>query len=243
MFAISLLVTGAVFTLHMERINIADIIISGNSTITTKTLKEFAQEKISKNYLFVFPKSSIFLYPRKDMQASLLKKFNAIKKVDISFESLRSIFINIEERKPYALYCGEYGSVGDCYFLDEEGFVFTKAPDFSGNVFLKYYGKKISVGERFMPARGFQEINFFISSLSDIGLNAATFSIVDGNDYEIGLEKGGKILFGQKQNLSNIFNNIQSVFDSDEFNKDNLSNLDYADFRFGNKVYFKFLLQ
>ena len=38
----------------------------------------------------------------------------------------------------------------------------------------------------------------------------------------------------------NFFDNIQSVFDSGEFDEGNLSNLDYADFRFGNKVYFKF---
>lgn len=263
-FFVLLLIIGIVFGLRMERISIMDITIEGNSAISTKSIKNFVEEKISGNYAFVFPKSSILLYPRKNLQAAIFDSFKQIKDVNISFESLQSISINVEERKPYALYCGEYveqqieinideeveeaveivlEADNGCYFLDEDGFIFTKAPDFSGNVFLRYFGSlssKVSVGQWFMQKGDFHEINFFLSSLSETGLNPIIFSIVNEDDFEIVLESGGKILFGRKQNLSDIFDNIQSVFSSKEFDKNDLSILDYADFRFGNKVYFKF---
>ena len=145
--AILLIVTGIVFGLRSERINIADINIKGNSALATKVLTGFTEDIISGNFAFVFPKSSIFLYPREDLQASLLNSFKEIKEVDVSFDSLQSISVNIEERKPYALYCGEYFAhdtdqtlivseevasstsenmstivveEGSCYFLDED---------------------------------------------------------------------------------------------------------------------------
>ncbi len=268
-----LIVVGIVFALRAERINIVDINIKGNSAVATKAIKRFAEDKISGNYVYVFPKSSILLYPREYLQATLLENFKEIRDVNVSSESLQSISINIKERKPYALYCGEYveqqteyilnieivvassspeispkqttlePKESVCYFLDENSLIFTKAPDFSGNVFFRYYKHLVGedlIGQQFMPANDFKEMNFFLASLIEIGLKPIVFNVIDENDFEVKLESGGKILFGKKQSLSSIFDNIQSVFESEEFDKDNLSILDYADFRFGNKVYFKF---
>lgn len=244
LFILLFILVGAIFILRVKQINISDIRIKGNSTISKQTLKEFVQEKIFGNYIFVFPKSNIFLYPKKDLQISLLENFKEIKETEVSFENFQSISIKIEERKPYALYCGDYVSTTtSCYFLDEDGLIFTKAPDFSGNVFLRYFGvldKEDLIGGQFMPSKDFKEINFFLTSLSKINIVPIAFSVLDENDFEVHLENGGKILFGRAQNLSDVYENIQSVFDSEDFNKDNLPNLDYADFRFGNKVYFKF---
>lgn len=242
--ALLLITTGIMFSLRAKRINIADINIKGNSAVATNTIRQFVENKISGNYAFVFPKSSIFLYPRKNLQATLLESFKEIKNANVSFESLQSISIDIEERRPYALYCGgQVSTTTDCYFLDDNGFVFTKAPSFSGNVFFRYFGDlddDIKIGQQFMKEEDFHEINFFLTSLSETGLDPVTFRIVNKDDFEIGLKNGGRILFGQNQNLSNIYENIQSVFYSEDLNKSNISNLDYADFRFGNKVYFKF---
>lgn len=238
---ILLIATGIVFGLRMEKINISNIDIKGNSAIASKLLKNFVEEKISGNYFFVLPKSSILLYPKKELERTLTDNFKKIKNAKVSFESLKSISVYVEDREPYALYCKErLATSTDCYFLDEKGFLFDKAPEFSLNVYLKYFGPEKKIGEQFMDPLDFKEINFFISSLKRLGLNPTMFSIEDENDFEITLKDGGRVIFGQKQNLSSIFENIQSVFESEKFSKESVSNLDYADFRFGNKVYFKF---
>lgn len=244
LFILLFILVGAIFGLRVKQINISDIRIKGNSTVSKQILKEFIKEKISGNYIYIFPKSNIFLYPKKDLQISLLENFKEIKETKVLFENLQSISIKIEERKPYALYCGDYVSTTtDCYFLDEDGLIFTKAPDFSGNVFLRYFGvlnRDDLIGSQFMPTKDFKKINFFLSSLFKINIVPIAFSVLDENDFEVHLEEGGKILFWRAQNLSDVYENIQSVFDSEDFDEDNLPNLDYADFRFGNKVYFKF---
>lgn len=241
------LFVGLVYVSALEEFNISDIIVDGNSAIAEKSIKGFIEEKISGKFIFLFPKSNIMLYPRKNIEAALLEGYKGIKEINISVEDLQSISVIVDERKPFALWCDKGVVDADneesCYFLDEDGFIFTKAPNFSGNVYFRYFSILSTdepVGEQFMEKEEFQEMTFFLSSLVDIGLTPVALDEIDDADYEIQLQERGKILFGQKQNLSFVIDNIQSVFESDEFNEDNLSNLDYADFRFGNKVYFKF---
>ena len=249
-FGVVTLFVGLVYVSGLEQFNISDISVSGNSAIAEKSIKEFIGEKISGKIMFLFPKSNILLYPRKDIQAALLQAFEGIKEINISVEDLQSISVTIDERKPFALWCDkeaiDEGNEESCYFLDEDGFIFAKAPSFSGNVYFRYFSVLSEgepnefIGQQFMEKDEFQRVTFFLSSLVDIGLTPVGLDEVDDVDYEMHLQEGGKILFGQKQNLSFVLNNIQSVFDSEEFDQSNLSNLDYADFRFGNKVYFKF---
>ena len=267
-FAIIAIITGAVFILRIENIKIANILIDGNFAVSDKSIRMLAQERISGDYLFLFPKSSILLYPRRNIEAAILNTFKGIKDADIEARDLRTIFIKIEERKPYALWCGikiqsiidekqneeqteeekdEEKKLADkCYFLDESGFIFSEAPEFSGNAYFRYYGqlsgeeKNTQIGRQFMSKEDFDKIIFFLSSLEEIGFKLTHFGLIDKDDFEIKLESGGRIFFGKKQNLSYIFDNIKSVFESKEFSEKDISKLDYADFRFGNRVYFKF---
>lgn len=241
------LFVGLVYVSELEEFKISDITVNGNQSVSEKSIKKFIEEKISGNYIFLFPKSNILLYPRRSTEAALLEAFKGIKKIRISVEDLQSISVTMDERKPFALWCDKESVDEDnedsCYFLDEDGFIFTKAPTFSGNVYFRYFSVLPDgdpVGQQFMSKDEFQRMIFFLSSISEIGLTPVGLDEVDDEDYEMHLEEGGKIIFGQNQNLSFVFDNIQSVFESDEFDEEDLPNLDYADFRFGNKVYFKF---
>ncbi|MFQ5661686.1 MAG: cell division protein FtsQ/DivIB [Candidatus Paceibacteria bacterium] len=237
------LFVGLVYVAGLEEFNISEITVEGNSAIAERSIKEIIEDKISGKLLFLFPKSNILLYPREDTEAAVLEAYKGIKEIKISVEDLQSISVTVDERKPFALWCDKEATEEEsCYFLDEDGYIFTKAPSFSGSVYFRYFSvlSEEPVGQQFMESPEFQNMTFFLSSLSDIGLTPILLNEVDDADYEMHLEEGGKILFGQDQSLSFVFDNIQSVFDSEEFEKSDLSELDYADFRFGNKVYFKF---
>lgn len=265
-------IAGLAYSSHLEKINIKSVYINGNSTIVKEELVSFVEEKISRNYLLVLSKSNILIYPRRNIETTLFDSFKKIKEIDIDFKNLQAITLNIIEREPYALWCSEVERVllaeqeereeakvasdspkeetkeeesEECYFIDDSGIIFTKAPDFSGNVFFKYYGAllpeyKDILGARFLSGEKFKEIVFLLESMKDIGIQPISFKIEKENDFEILLEDGGKILFNRKQDILYILSNIQSVFESEEFNENERTNLDYADFRFGNKVYFKF---
>jgi cell division septal protein FtsQ len=252
LFSLSAIVGSLAFISRDQSLKISYIDINGNSVVTNNDLLSLVNNKLSGKYLYLFPKSNIILYPRKDIEASVLHSFNRIDDADIRFENLKSISLSVHEREPYALWCEEKidadkDVAGRCYFLDKSGYIFTLAPDFTGNVYFRFYGLIDSsesgegpVGKSFLEEGEFQRINRFLSLLQSIDINTIILVLNNENDFELHLEKGGMILFRRDQDLSHIFDNIQSVFESEEFRLKNLDELDYADFRFGNKVYFKF---
>jgi hypothetical protein len=202
--------------------------------------------------LYLFPKSNSILYPRKDIETSVVQAFKRIDKADIRFENLRAISLTVHEREQYALWCRKEGiesedRAEECYFLDQGGFIFAEAPDFTGNVYFRFYGKldnaapvSSPVGAAYLEEAEFYDMTFFLDSLRNIGLKPVSISLNGEGDFETRLESGGIILFSRDRRLAEIFDNIESVFESEEFNRENLEELDYADFRFGNKTYFKF---
>jgi len=247
--AIFLLVSA--FLLQLDEVTITQVIVNGNSVVTEEALRRVIYGELEGKYAFIFPKGSIFLYPRKSIEASVLDAFTRIQKADISFEDFQSIALVVEEREPFALWCGavyEDLSVREtCYFLDDSGFMYTQAPHFTGNTFFRFYGALINplaggdpVGETFLSREEFRKINFFIDAIKEINLQPAALYIRDENDFELYLEDESKILFGRTQNLSRTLENIQSFFESAEYAKHEEETLEYADFRFGNKVYYQF---
>src|SRR3990172_9903911 len=68
-----------------------------------------------------------------DLLAELTEEFKRIKKISLDKKYFGVIAVKIEERSNAVLFCEKE----DCAYVDENGFVFEKAPYFSGAVFLK----------------------------------------------------------------------------------------------------------
>lgn len=250
-FVIAIFFVTFSFVLQIDEITINKIKAEGNVVVTNEELQAFVSKKLEGKYFFLFPKTSIFLYPRKNIEVSVLDAFKRIYFVKVSFEDFQTINLIVKEREPYALWCGKMNTKEEqCYFLDKQGFIYTEAPNFTGNTFLRYYGTSTPVsykfvntggpvGNRFLLEEEFQKFNFFIKTLQNIGLELNSFIVQDKDDITISLKGEERILFGRTQNLSVVLDNVQSFFESDEYIK-NEAGLLYADFRFGNKVYYRF---
>ena len=61
----------------ISAIQIANIKVSGNSSVSEDEIKNLMTEESSKKYLLLFSKNSLFLYPRKQIEAKIL---NDLKK-------------------------------------------------------------------------------------------------------------------------------------------------------------------
>ncbi len=229
---------------------ISNIAVSGASTVSALELEAFVAQGLSGNHLFLFPKSHDLFYPKETIETNILRDFPRIVEARFRLESLDRVHLTVKEREPVALYCGEAQAQpqnGSCYFLDGEGFIFGKAPDFSGNIFLRFFGGREAtstpmVGSRLLTADEFKRLRVFILSLEDILEESdmpEAASINDEGDVAILLLSGGKILTTRTQNFVGVQQNLASVLSSDEFQKKNLATLEYLDLRFGNKIYFK----
>ena len=159
----------------------------------------------------------------------------------------------MRERTPFVLWCSENAEIKDaetpCYFVEREGLIFLKAPDFSSEVYLRFTGQASStrgIGGRFFSPERFREFSFFLQSLRDLGLSPQVVSLKEGaagvSDYSIKLASGALLLISGRINLEQTLADITAFFTDPEIATTSsrfLDRADYIDFRFENKVYYK----
>ena len=239
---------GTGYLSEREEVTVREIVIRGNSVVSEEELRGAVSAALEGTYLFLFPKRNVLWYPRGGVEAAALSAFPRLKTADVVTDDLQKIVLTVEERVPQGLWCGdEYKSPsgGDrCYFLDDEGFIYADAPEFSGNVFFRYFGTLPMgdpvIGQQFLEPQEFERLAFFRNALREVRIETEALSLVDDIDIELYLESGGKVVFDRDQSLSEVLDTIQAVFSSEAFKRQDLLSLDYVDLRFGNKVFYKF---
>jgi len=128
--------------------------------------------------------------------------------------------------------------------MDQNGTVFAKAPQFSGDAYLKYYGKihvDDPVGVEYMGSQDFVQISEFVRSLDMLSLHPQYLVAQDNNEYALVVGRGTKIYFDTHDSLSKTVDNLDVLLKSPVFatsSRDALP-IDYLDLRFGNKLFYK----
>ncbi|TSD03362.1 MAG: Uncharacterized protein Athens071416_43 [Parcubacteria group bacterium Athens0714_16] len=249
-----ILFVASIFVSKISSINIVNIVVKNEgSVVTEKEILGVANNNIVGKYLSLYPKTNIFIYGKEKIKTNIYEKFKRIKNVDIERIGFNGINITIKERSPAGLWCGKkINTEEQCYFLDEDGFIYTEAPTFSGSVFFRNYGNitgKEQIGSNFLNSEKFKGISFFVKSIKDANVNPISFFANDSGDYEIYLGDNsknynfydGKIIFNSDDNLGEIFNNLMTILNERTLVKglsDNVQ-LDYIDLRFGKKVFYR----
>lgn len=217
---------------HIEDINISNIDIHGNDIVSVEELNLIAESEIGGNYLYLFSKSNILLFSEKGITNSIFESYKRIKKVEVGRKNMTTIYIAVEERFPHALWCEE-----ECYFLDDLGYIFAKAPEFSGNVFFKYNIQIDTdpIGTQLLDVREFAEVELLVRSLKNLELDPIGLSLIDDIDFEIFMTDGSKLIFSRDQDFAEVYDNLDSILSEVD------GDLEYIDLRFGSKIYYRYV--
>jgi len=235
------------------------IVVSGNSIIDTKEIEQSINEKLSGRYLHLFSRSNFLIYPHNKIYNSLLTSFPRIEKLSIQRDGLNTITVVINERAGSYLYCGlnlpeKKEDIGEnCYFVNNDGLIFDKAPYFSGDVYFKYYLKidgdsNNPLGTQMISSDRFHELVRFMDGVSNLGFKPSYIVVSDDGLHSLYLKSIGnnpnpKILFKADNNLLTILDNFSTAMREKEFANEINSKYDtlsYIDLRFKNKVLYKF---
>lgn len=249
-FIFVLLISLLSYLLKLQKITIDTITVQGNSAIIGEEIISLINQELQGEYYWIFPKKNIFIFPKNSIKDKILDTWKRAHTVDIERDSLTSLKIVIIEKKAKSLWCDgqliNNSNEDQCYFIDETGYVFSKAPAFSDNVYFRYYGNiptSDPIGQKYLPTSNFQILSNFIQDLEKLEIRPSKLLPKAGGEYELYLEDGSRILFYSRDNYSRTLGNLETLFDSDVYKKDikkSISPVDYIDVRFGNKVSYKF---
>jgi hypothetical protein len=243
-------ISGTFFTLRLDNLQITRI----NSNVSySNEIANKVNEIISDNYLYLFPKSNIWLYPKSDIKKELLNSFNTIDNLSISANGLSGLDIKINEREPIALACDGFTNESenhDCYFIDKNGLVYSKTANFSDGTFFKYYLSTNSIsdliGKNLIDNQEkFIEINNFIESIKKSGIKLTGLLFGDDGQYEMYAknydESDMVIYFNDRISLDKIASNLIAFIEDSKVKKNGNNgkiNFESINLRFGNNIYY-----
>lgn len=260
LFALLVIFAFLVYISRIPSLNIEKVEIVGNKIIDTEMLKTATEKEIAGNYLWLFPKTNILIYPQNNIKEELSSQFKRLRDITFSVKEGKILEVSVTERMALYTWCGVTlpesnggnASESKCYFLDDSGYIFDEAPYFSGEVYFKFYGldtlnKDNPPGSYFM-GENFGKIITFKKTLEQIGLKPVVFYLTGDGDAKIFLSKGTssmgpEIIFKANSDFQKISENLQTALTTEPLQtnfKKKYSSLEYIDLRFGNKVYYKF---
>lgn len=256
----ALILGGTSWLFHLQSLTINTVRVSGNVVVTQKAIVDAANAILSGNFLWLFPKDNVLIYPKHALANALLSDFPRLMDVTVSTQFPHSVQIAVEERQTSALWCGtsiadpSTATTTDCYTMDPDGYVFAPVTGAVATSTVMYYGalhaadgatSTEAVGSYFLTPDTYHVLRTFISSLAQDGMPGRVVTEGSHDDWALALESGGEVRFNTTVDLDQTLRDIMYAVNAKEQQYGSsifTSSLQYIDARFAdtNKVYFKF---
>src|SRR3989344_2019457 len=238
---------------RQERFLVAEVMVLGEDVIDKEEIRGVAERLLRGYYFWIVPRANSFVYPRRTIERGLVEEFPRLKSADLDLSEPNTLYITVDERLPFALYCANASNfvntslsaqADKCYFLDEEGFIFALAPFFSGVTYFIYATEnqiENPIGKRFVMAEEFKLLTKFIENLEALNIRSLALEFGD-DEYNLFLSGGGQIKWRRGGDLTVIHSNLEAFLsdDSIQVQSNFLDKILYLDLRTENKVFYKF---
>jgi hypothetical protein len=255
---IALLFWGAVKVVSFPTLQIKGVVVEGTKILMEEAVAQKVEAELSGNYYWFFPKKNIFLYPKEKMKADIFSSFPAVETVAISVNSSRKLVISIKERVPFALWCGlekrgtDILEVPECFYVDKTGYIFAHSPSFSGDIYFTLYGfeslnpNKPPLGQSVVTVNVFEKVLQIRDFLTESNISTDTIYFGENNYAEFNT-KSFNVKWNTDEDVNTLISNMRSLFNSPSwkngtfiFDSEKKSEpIEYLDFRFGNKIFYK----
>ncbi|OHA84101.1 MAG: hypothetical protein A2937_02815 [Candidatus Yonathbacteria bacterium RIFCSPLOWO2_01_FULL_47_33b] len=242
-----------------DKWKITRVEVVGTQTVDSDTVEALVREKLKGNYYIAYARENSQIFPSREIEEGLLNVFPRLASAYVERIDAHTISVKVSERKPYALWCGEVYSpdirelIG-CFFVDNTGFVFDRAPTFSEGVYLEIYGALLGASEEgilraHIPPAQFILTHTLVSSLmrelgdplriimKPEGEMVVTMKKSDKYPMLAGVELRFKDTASAETIMKNLLAALPVQFPPDVTPKKKLL---YIDMRFGNKIFFGF---
>jgi hypothetical protein len=236
-----------IYLLRTERFLISSVEISGNSVTKSEDIQKIVGEDLSGKYIWIFPCSNTAIFPEEKMKNDLKTAIPRLSSIVITRTNAKNLKVAVTERAPVAEYCTNIedpANPADCYFIDDTGYIFSKAPAFSGNVYLTYKGDPFyndPMEKQVLEADEFAKTRKFVDALDPLGIYPRVF-LIKMDEYHLLLSNSTEIMWEKNVGLDAVRQNLAAFFSQATIKSeaDFLKRVLYIDMRFGNKIFYKF---
>mgnify|MGYP001576242826 CR=1 FL=1 len=243
LFSISFISSLSLFSIH-------NINIIGVNDDLAESLRSNIDEQLQGKYWHLFARKNFLIFPRTEIEKGIRGKFVQIEDVSISLSDTHTLSVNISERKPYALWCGDkvlavISDKNKCFYLDKNGLIFGETAS-SSDDYLVFFGeidkKENPIGGHLSNQAIIYGLDFFVESLRSLSMKPVSVFFAGNGEIDVVLEKGPKLILSEILPFDTALDNLQYIMrDSTIGWKNNSisSSVSYIDLRFGNKVFFR----
>ncbi len=230
------------------------IVVEGNQLVKTEDVTAYLQNQFAGNHGIFIPNNHIFFMRRSAIEEKLLEAFPRMQRVRIDRGALHTVRVRVVERPHAFLWCANQ-QLSECYFADDTGLLFAKAPFFSGRVFLTFTGGSVDTSRPIdsyilSDREEFARLVRMMNTFDDAGFSVASVAIGLEREYTIGTPQ----INGQRTPYASIIattrmepaltvTNIGLAMDTEKFKQlfaERPETLSYIDARLPEKVFYKF---
>ncbi len=242
-----------------HRLTIHTVTVTGTQIINISDVQSVVNNDLAGKYVYLFTRADTIIYPHDRIYKDLTHAFPRIQTLTITRSGWNTLQVSIAERAGAFLYCGTHipenkiDQGENCYYVNNDGYIFDKAPYFSGNIYFKYYldlGSNTDnpLGTQMVSPDRFHQLTGFVDKVTALGFKPIYISLDASGIYKLYLDHSAVasspiILFNADNDLSTIADNLSDAMKTSEFANDinsKYATLLYIDLRFKDKVLYKF---
>ena len=232
---------------HRPSAIITEIAISGVHASDAAQIEAIVDDKLSKPLLYKVSRANAWLYPKRAIRKAIFESDAHVSAIELSVSPRNRLNIVIREYTPALLWCTERegeGTTDDCYFGDTEGYLFAKAPQYSGAAFPVYHtllSKEAPIGKFLLPEEEYATVGRFLGLLARMGFSMRSVRELGEGDYQVAIGRPWSILFSTINEPEESALNLELALNSINLDQGGISvdGLERIDLRFGNKVFYK----
>jgi len=247
------------YGLHTQPVRISDVFVSTNGAIPTEQVASAIWNELEGTYLWLIPKNSAFLVRNSSLETMIRDSYPRVSDVRVKRAGFHTINATLKEREPVALWCGDIVPTiannttktedplpeelwGICYWMDENSFIYARAPMYTGNMYPRYYGPLDNadpIAQNYIQPEEFDAWQTFYTSFSTEELQAHAILFVDERDVELYLTNGLRVLMPRTEDTDLIQRRLEATLAADviDLNRE----VAYLDLRFGGKAFVKYI--
>lgn len=238
---------GLAWLSHAGFMSVKAVEVAGTSRISADQVRAAADGAMSGNYLGLFSRRNVLLYPHDAIHAAVAA-FPAAASVEVERERFSVVAISVAEREEEARWCSDgagdealSGADVGCFSVDEDGLIFDRSP---ASAAVAYRGAPMGnpIGKQAMPRDDFRRTQFFVRQLGGMSLDPREVRFKEAGYLDVLLGQGGTLVVNSSDDLSAVLGNLSAVL-ADRTSPSTLaaflSSFEYIRLDSGNKVFIK----